>query len=231
MPMKPWDKQKQIQVSKERVASIEEVIELGLGIKDEKIRALFFITYLTGARICEVVRKYKFDIIQKPAPLEDYDVMISGKNIKRYMKKRVYDDDGNPIIERGMRRKDITFLNRDGRKIMLIFLRNEKNQKKLTKDIPIPLDRQETITIYNSIIDYITSIEMNDELFPFGYQYAYRKIKGYFNPHWLRHLRATHLTVNYGFTETELKIYLGWTDTRPAAHYIEMKWADLLNKL
>jgi integrase len=219
--MKPWDKQKALKESKERVATIEQIVSMGLGIEDNRIRTLFFLIYLTGGRICELVRKRKYNIIKEE--------IINEKKVRTYA--RVCDEEGLPINEPSLRRKDITFSIRNGRHIMLLFLRNEKNRKKHTKEIPVPLDRAETVTIYNSIKDYISGLEMEDELFPFGYQFAYRKLKEFFNPHWLRHLRATHLTVNYDLSEADLKIYMGWTDSRPASIYTEMRWQDLLKKL
>jgi hypothetical protein len=114
------------------------------------------------------------------------------------------------------------------RPVVLIHLRNEKHRKVHQKTIPLPIDLEETSIIYAAIKEYINSIGQEDELFPFGYQYGYRLLKPYFNPHWFRHVRATHLITSYGFSESQLRNMMGWSDSRPAGIYVSMDWRDTL---
>lgn len=129
-----------------------------------------------------------------------------------------------------IKKKDIFLTEKSGREIILINLRNEKNPKRYSKEIPIPLDRQENIYLWNDLLDYLNTLELEQELFPFGYQMAYKLLKPYCNPHWIRHIRLTHLTTMYDFSELLLQRYAGWTDTRPSKDYVELKWQDFLDK-
>lgn len=125
---------------------------------------------------------------------------------------------------------DISLIEKEGRKILLINLRNEKNKEKHRKDIPIPLDIEENKKLFNLIVPYLNEVQ-KEELFPFSYKRAYallNKIKEEWNPHFIRHIRLTHLVTVYGYREYQLTMYAGWTDPRPAKHYLQMRWEDLL---
>ena len=134
--------------------------------------------------------------------------------------------------ERGsIRKNDLKIKDKEGRKILLINLRNEKNKNRHRKDIPVPLDIKENEYFYNLISDYIDSLDENEELFQIGYKRGYvilNKINPGWNPHWIRHIRLTHLVTVYGYREHQLMLYAGWSDNRPAKHYLELRWDDLL---
>lgn len=126
---------------------------------------------------------------------------------------------------------DIEIQDIESRKILLINLRNEKNKDKHRKDIPIPLDIEENKMLFNLVVPYLNTIEKNGELFPFTYKRAYailNKVNPEWNPHYLRHIRLTHLVTIYGYREYQLTMYAGWSDPRPAKHYLQMRWQDLL---
>jgi len=225
--MKPWDKQKNIQKQELKIPDIHYIIDTAKGITDQRLRALYCLLYLTGARICEVVRKKGFDL--KP---DGFD-LVPGANGK--MKKSYkYIKELNPEKDRpSIKKKQMTFQVMKGREVVEIFIRNEKNRQlyRNTKSIPIPLDRPEYVALVEMIKGYTSSISMEEELFPFGYQYAYRLLKPYFNPHWFRHIRSTHLTLNNNLPVPILRKYMGWSDDRPATKYQEMRTDDILDKL
>lgn len=127
-------------------------------------------------------------------------------------------------------KNDLTIVTEDLRLILLINLRNQKNKVRKRKDIPVPLDVKENAILWNMILDHINTVGTNEELFPISYQNAYEIITKLttWNPHWIRHIRLTHLVTVYGYKEHQLIRYAGWTDSRPAKHYIEMNWKDLL---
>jgi len=134
-------------------------------------------------------------------------------------------------IRSSIRKSDITIQDRDNRKILLINIRNEKNRTRHRKDLPVPLDVDENKVFYNLMVDYLNSLDDNEELFPFSYKRAYallNKINPDWNPHWIRHIRLTHLITVYGYREHQLRLYSGWSDSRPASKYLEMKWEDLI---
>jgi len=130
-----------------------------------------------------------------------------------------------------IKKSDLKIVQEKGRNVLIINLRNEKNRNRKRKEIPVPLDIKENVIFWNMIIDYLNSLENDEELFHISYQNAYGIIsKLGFNPHWIRHIRLTHLVTVYGYKEHQLIRYAGWTDSRPAKNYIEMDWTDLLYK-
>lgn len=131
-----------------------------------------------------------------------------------------------------IKRKDLIVTEKNNRKTLLITVRNEKNRQRKNKQLPIPLDKEENIIVLEPVKDYIKDLDLDEELFPFGYKNALKILhKVGLNPHFLRHIRLTHLVTLYDFNEQELRMYAGWTDGRPAKHYIELRWGDLLKKL
>ncbi|MGC8696795.1 MAG: hypothetical protein ACP5UD_10385 [Conexivisphaera sp.] len=52
---------------------------------------------------------------------------------------------------------------------------------------------------------------------------------GHLNP--LRHLRATHLAMYYGFTPQELYAYIGWKLPGMADVYVHLSWESYIEKL
>lgn len=132
-------------------------------------------------------------------------------------------------IRPSIRKSDVSIVEKDGIKILLINIRNQKHKTRKRKDIPVPLDRRENALLFNEITDYLNTLKNEEEMFPVSYQYAYKVIsKLGFNPHWIRHIRLTHLVTKYGYKEHQLRVYAGWTDSRPAKSYIEMNWEDLI---
>jgi len=51
------------------------------------------------------------------------------------------------------------------------------------------------------------------------------------NPHFLRHCRLTHLREQYHYDSGDLMQYAGWTDTRPAAIYIQLDYKHLADAM
>ena len=132
-----------------------------------------------------------------------------------------------------IKKKDFSVAYRNNRKVILIDMRNEKNKNRHRKEIPITLDNEENLRLWSYIKEYLDTLNLENELFDFSYQYAYKSLKPYIdgNPHWLRHVRLTHLITIYDFNESLLSKYAGWSDSRPAKHYAELRWTDFLDRL
>jgi len=135
------------------------------------------------------------------------------------------------IVE-DLKKGDIFFTERKERKVMLIDMPNKKHKKRKRKEIPIPLDREDEGFFAQIIINYLRFLSDEDVLFGFSRQRAWQITQKYgFNPHFLRHIRLTHLVVYHDFNEFLLAKFAGWTDTRPAKHYMELRWTDILDKM
>jgi len=129
-----------------------------------------------------------------------------------------------------VKKKDITFQHMRGRAVLLINMPNRKHKLRHFKDIPIPIDKEQVLL--ELLNQYLKTLSDNDVLFNFGRTRAYqlvRKATGW-NNHWLRHLRATHLVLNHDFNEQLLIRFMGWTNSLPAKHYMELRWSDILDK-
>jgi len=126
--------------------------------------------------------------------------------------------------------KDITEAEVGPRKVLLIRLKNEKNRKRKFKDIPIPFEREPELI--QMLYEYMDDMDMDVPIFKFGRIRAYQIIKKTtgFNPHFIRHIRLTHLAVYHDFNDQLLIRFAGWTDSRPAKNYMELKWTDILQK-
>jgi len=182
-----WQKQKEL--LKNRIPSLNDVKEMINNIDNLRNAALISLVYLSAGRINEVVKQLK--------------------------------------------KKDIIKTEKDGRDILLVRMPNEKNRRRKYKDLPIPLDNPEYQPLVDIIFKYLNTLEENSVLFPFSHIRAYQLFQKYLgiNPHFLRHVRATHLVTVHDFNEQLLVRYMGWTDSRPAKHYMELRWQDILDKL
>jgi len=201
--MKQWDRQKILKLST-NISSYEDIINTAKKINDIRLRALYIFQYLTAGRISEITKN-------------KIKVEVEGK------KRKV-------TIEQGVKKKDIKFINVNGRDIMLIKIPNRKNKKRLFKEIPIPIEKEkELIDLLNQ---YLQIIQDEEYIFPFTKRWAQHLLSKELNinSHWIRHIRATHLVINHDFNEQLLIMFMGWTDSRPAKNYMELRWKDILQK-
>jgi len=116
-----------------------------------------------------------------------------------------------------------------GRDVILIRLPNRKNRDRHFKDIPIPMDKE--AELMQPVLDFVRG--KSGHIFSFQSTSSAWKIlkKIGYSPHWLRHIRLTHLVTIYDMNEALIRKFAGWTDTRPAKHYMELKWTDILQKM
>jgi len=199
--MKPWGTQRIVGNMNLNIPSIQKLVEIIGGIEIDEERCLVGLCYLTGGRISEII----------------------GSN--RYHRNM-------DAIKRNQFQIDTI----DGHKILKITIRTLKkrgeNKNTSFRVIPIPLDIQINKEILRLIWSYIKEFNPQEELFDFKYTKALRIIKKNtgWNPHWIRHIRTTHLLSVYRFKEEKVRIYMGWSDLRPLARYSELKWVDIVSE-
>lgn len=216
-----WKRQRPYKNNPEKRLTQEEVYLLAEQIGDKQLKTLFVLIYLCGCRISELVRyeKLHFDT-------EKY-VDEKGKERTRYLWKTRQVIDTQPSIKK----RQIEFVSEGEMPILLVKVRNLKNKKKHTKDIPINLSRDWNSRMIELIKPYLDSKLPDDELFPFDRaraEYLLRKLP--FNIHYLRDLRATHFVVINDMAENQLARIMGWSDSRPASTYVQYRWRDLVGK-
>ncbi len=125
---------------------------------------------------------------------------------------------------------DLKFKLIDGRKCLQIKTINRKHRKRKRKILPIPIQREKIIVKHITIFG--KTIPRENLLFDFKKKRATQiinDISGY-NVHFIRHIRATHLVAKYNFNEQLLIRFMGWTDSRPAKHYMELKTGDVFRQ-
>lgn len=128
------------------------------------------------------------------------------------------------------RKRDISFIVQKDRRIMLVTMPNLKNRMRHYKRLPVPIDREGNLV--GIMVDYLDRLNDEDILFPFSSRTGREKMKRLcgFDFRYMRHIRLTHLVVIYDFNEQLLVRFAGWTDSRPAKHYMELRWVDFLSK-
>lgn len=122
-------------------------------------------------------------------------------------------EDGLPVIKHE---------NICGHACLKFILRNKKNRSVHKKILPVRLDDEpglcDTLTQNIDILDSLPGIRR--------LQYMLSKLG--WNPHYLRHVRITHLILHKKFNDQQLRKWAGWTDTRPANVYVHLRYEDLV---
>jgi len=241
--VKPWSRQKELQkkYSQDDVPDLEELGNIIDSIKiehwckskfyTERAKALFALYYLTACRASEFLkcRMLRRQAIRKRIHIDELG-----------HKRTIYkvDKDRNKIIDKwleeheykGIRKKDIKIKRIDERLCMLIRTENRKHKKRTSKRQPIPIELEKEIANY--VIKFAMKAGGWGYLFKFGTKRATQIINDTtgFNLHFIRHIRATHLVTLYDFNEQTLIKFMGWTDGRPAKHYMELKETDVFRQ-
>lgn len=196
-----------------------------------RARALIAMYYLTGCRASEITHckflKHRNVIKEKRMGLD---------GTRRIVYK--LDEHRNPLFKewieehdyKGLRKNDIEIKKIDNRLCMIVRTENRKNKHRTTKRLPVPIEFERNIAVF--VYRYLKTLNDDDYLFPFSKRTAQRIINDTlgFNVHFLRHIRATHLITKYDFNEQMLVKYMGWSDSRPAKHYEELRSTDLFRQ-
>lgn len=117
-----------------------------------------------------------------------------------------------------------------GKEVIRFYIRNKKNKREKYKHIPVDIMQERAML--GLFLEYWQFMAQQDRKAPFfdiSRARAYQIIRKYgFNPHFLRHIRLTHKASMSKYTDQQLVKYAGWTDSRPAKHYIKLDWKDLI---
>jgi len=208
--VKAWAKQSELK--KERIPTRQDIKDAAFYIPNLAYRSLFILLYLSGCRVTELVGEKKRNVWWKT------------KAEPWWHKKTV-----EPNI-RGIRRDDITRDYIKGKDMLMLNITNRKSKERRRKIIPISVQvEKELIRMLDM---YLNQLGPQELLFKFGKTRAYQVLQKYveMNPHWLRHIRCTHLVTNYDFSEQHLVQYLGWADGRQAKHYMELRVSNIVDK-
>jgi len=170
----------------------------------------------------------------KEMPLMDKEELLSALNILEKTRDRALVSSlyltGARISEivRKLRKNQIKirgkFLIVEG---VPILKRREKEF--LKRNIPINMEKERPFV--NIFLRWYESCP-TPILFNISRIHAWRIINkvGLF-PHYLRHLRLSHLVTEYGFNSSELRHFTGWKEETTASWYVHLRTEDLMRKM
>ena len=129
--------------------------------------------------------------------------------------------------------KNLTIEKRGERLFYVFHMYVQKRREEFYRKVGIPYDNNEELM--DNILNYIKRYRLTDEdyMFEIHQRTALRLVHKWFgfNTHFMRHVRITHLFSEFGFSEQEVKQFVGWKDTRPASTYIDLNWQQTADKL
>jgi len=149
-----------------------------------------------------------------------------------------------------IRRGDCEVITKDGVEFLDITVKTEKTAegKKDWRTVPIPLNGIEHSMVMQ-VLDFMKLFTSPEKLFNVSRFTAYRWMKKvdfgamflktpknerirvqswYGYPHYLRHVRASHLARYYDFKEREQMLYFGWSSPSMPARYSHVEHDDLI---
>ena len=146
-------------------------------------------------------------------------------------------------LVRRFRRKQIVERNIKGKKFLVLErVYTEKNPKHPRRNLPLPFEQEKELIDF--FIGYADKKDAEDLLFSFSRQYAWRIIrkivlankevsdkKTFNSNHFMRHSRNTDLIKRYGFSNSHLKRWHGWSNEDPAKVYEHLRESDLAEKM
>lgn len=192
--------------------SMQELYDLGMAA-DVPTRLMFFILYLTGARISEAMMIRRRDIreeIVNGVPVVMVN-LVTRKNRKEPQREV-------PII--------LNSKNADG--LMLDEIMRLIENAAFAPDALLFVSCKMT---YERMIKRLTA---NLDAFEWN-EYGIRERVSFENfplfCHFLRHCRASDLVKCYDYNAFELAKYMGWSDPRMAGTYIHLNMKDAVRKM
>jgi len=227
-PHAPWNRARELQDSRAaEFLNPQEIYNKVTKFNNIRDQCLYLLMYITAGRIGEIVIRDVWKIGKKMARVVK-NSRAKNKYVQDFTKKT------RVKTELGLIKSNLIIEELEDTKILTIQMKNLKNKQKHEniKIQPFPLNNELNIKINNLIQQYLSTLEPEDELFPIGIRRAEQIInKVGFNPHFLRSCRLTHLVKYYNFTDQQLKIFAGWSDSRPSKHYIKMGWRDTAKRM
>jgi len=105
-----------------------------------------------------------------------------------------------------------------------------KRKGYILRNIPIVIEKEREFV--EILLKYLETLQPNDALFPMTRQTAWKIVYDIgLWCHYFRHLRNTHLTIDYGLSGQELRALNGWSSSRPADVYVHLNWRNIAEKI
>jgi len=194
--------------------SIEKIYSLSNEIKSPEYKMIYYIIYLTGARVSEALRMFVRDI--------EFKELNDGKKIAVFdlitVKRKDHPRRKIPVLYYDPTNEHQYLYERK----MINYIKNYIEPK--LDDEWIFKNRK-----YNRVTNYfrrhlqvhIRSIYKGNEMM----------IDYKIHPHYLRHCRITHMRTEYNFDVLDLKQFAGWTDISMTNIYLHAGYKNLVEKM
>lgn len=190
---------------------IERLYELGEIIKDKRIRALYFIMYLSGARVSEALNLRARDI--RLTDSGEFVITILT------LKNREHPKRSNPVLYNANPKHE--YYHHYEKKMVdfvIGYISGFNPDDKLFN-----MTRQSVFNKFTHSLFTHTAATHGKTIID--------DIEKRINPHYLRHCRLTHLVQEYGYTEIPLMIFAGWSNTDMCRTYIHIGFKNLANEM
>jgi len=184
-----------------------------------EVKAIIAFIYLTGARISEIVPNK----IRGWRGITLGQIVKDGYLITMDINERPFWIVENVPVEKLREKVKITL----DRKVY-----SKKVSKLKYRNIPINMDYdKDFIEIFLKYLEseFPENCNPNVVLFERTRVWAIKRLKKDFGlfPHYLRHLRLTHLVKDFGISDAHLQLITGWDSTTTAQHYRHLNWQDV----
>lgn len=192
---------------------INEVFELGKDTEDDMVRSLFYLCYLSGARIGEAIQLTKRDV----------HISTSGEELLIELKTEKRKDHPIRVIPiLIIDNPNHTVFNMYEKQMASVIINYVKRFKE--DDLVFPISRQQSFNIFTKQFNTRVRYRLKDNT---PTDLDVKKI----NPHYLRHCRLTHLRQEYGYDVVSLMRFAGWKDSQMANIYLHLGYKDLRNEM
>lgn len=199
--------------SREKLLDIINSINSNHELRD---RALISFLYLTGCRIEEVVKFVKEKNLKKTKVDK-----VTKQRIPKPILESTYE--GDPIRKEHIIEQD--------NRLIVKGVRILKRQRYIPRNIPIPKNNMEQPLI-DILKAYLNTLSNDSFLFNISRRRAGQIIsKAGLYPHYMRHMRNTHLAEDYGLTSAELQQFNGWASSNSADAYIHLDFEHICNRM
>lgn len=219
---KHYNRNKEGKKQETKVLRRDQLLEKIYLLDKGQHQALPVFLYLTAARVEEVV-KY----VEESQP--NRVLMIMDKETGKRIPTPA------PILERvskgePIKRNQIVI---EEKRITIYDVRTLKRKIDVMLTRPIPIARTEREEeMIKILVNYLNTLEPNDYLFNFTRQRAKQILeKVMLYCHLLRHCRLTHLAVDYGFDNSDLRQYTNWASSKTADNYVHKNISNLYDKM
>jgi integrase len=180
-------------------------------------RALIAFLYLSACRIEEVVR------------------YVKTKNLRRVLRnKETKELESKPLehtIKAGDPIKKSQIEIRPGTIIIVNDVRTLKRKKYYARKIPIPINDRER-ELVAMFIWYLKSLNEDEYLFDISRVRAWQILRSIdLHPHYLRHMRNTHLAIDYNMSSSQIQKLNGWGVSSTADVYVHLNIEDLIKHM